>query len=128
MSDFHQINEPPHQVFWTIVLEKWLVSTIHRQSSVQTSTPHWFYEVHVYEWNPVTKRAGNDLIYKGSGLAHHWEVCRKLFEGKDLENEDHVKAQLEIFQKDHADNLKKCLSRIKELGWMLEKSTGDTCC
>jgi hypothetical protein len=66
------------------VLEKWNVSTIHRESSVMISSPPWYYETIVWEWDKEARRRGKMLYQFDHGNSpecasrKHAECCGQL--------------------------------------------------
>lgn len=58
------------------VANRWLVSTIYRESSAMESDV-WYHETLVWEWDSETKELG-EIIYQSSGLMGHFVVCKAL--------------------------------------------------
>ena len=67
------------------VADKYFISTMWRESSAMEGG--WYYETIVWEWNNKTKDCG-DMLFMSSGLASHFECCRKLLANQPLEDED----------------------------------------
>ena len=70
------------------VLDKYFVSTIHRESS--TDPPMWFYETFGWEWDIKTREKGKFIIEEDSGIdpakaiVDHANICRRLVEADQL--------------------------------------------
>lgn len=66
------------------VLERWNVSTIHRQSSACIDPQPWYYETIIWEWNKETRSRGAMLWQLDSGsfpesaLRAHADYCAQL--------------------------------------------------
>ena len=67
------------------VLEKWFVSTIHRQSSAMIEAPiPWFYETVIWEWDAETRKRGKLVSMRESGRGpigaakRHAAICCNL--------------------------------------------------
>ena len=62
---------------------RWMVSTIHRESSVSIVPPPWFFETIVWELDPKTGERGEqhyetiDTNCESKALEHHFSVCCK---------------------------------------------------
>ena len=69
------------------VLDKYFISTIHRQSSALVDEPYnWYYETIVWEWDAVKRKMGDLIFTMSSGmladqaLENHFSLCRKVKE------------------------------------------------
>ena len=66
------------------VLNKYFVSTIHRESSVWEYDNDWYYETIVWEWDDETRKRGKMISQDYSGaveidaLEEHFTICKKL--------------------------------------------------
>jgi len=69
------------------VMQKWFVSTIHRQSSVMTESPPWYYETIIWEWDAETRKTGAIVSTEDSGswpevaAKRHATICVNLVKG-----------------------------------------------
>lgn len=75
------------------VCDKFMVSTIHRESSASVNPPLWFYETLGWEWDTKTKRRGKWIIEKNSGntkaraLKSHFGICHRLANKELIQDE-----------------------------------------
>ena len=73
------------QVIQSYIFQKWMVSTIHRQSSALMYDPPWFYETIVWEWDGETRTRGKIVHEAGCDTtAEHFAICQKLLSGESL--------------------------------------------
>ncbi len=68
------------------VLDKYFISTIHRQSSALVDEPYnWYYETIVWEWDAVAKKRGSLVAEYASrtveqALENHFNICKQIRE------------------------------------------------
>lgn len=79
-------TEPEETRIQSYVHRKWFVSTAYRLSSAVESYGSGYYETIVWEWDAETKQTGKRLDCREGGLTHHLDVCRRLAEGRPLED------------------------------------------
>jgi hypothetical protein len=77
----------------TYLLQKYFISTAYRQSSVMMSSPPWYYETIVWEWDEKTRKSGSILYMGDSGnspeyaIKQHFKIVEKLHNKESLEND-----------------------------------------
>lgn len=74
-----------HPRIQSYVADKYFVSTAWRESS--SIMGGWYYETIVWEWDKKTKETGK-MIFMGTGIRGHFDCCKRLLEGKPLEEEE----------------------------------------
>lgn len=74
-----------HPRIHSYVADKYFVSTAWRESSALEGG--WYYETIVWEWDKATKKTG-EILFMGTGIGSHFECCKRLLEGKPLEDEE----------------------------------------
>lgn len=68
------------KIIQSYVLNKWFVSTIERDSSVECSGPlPRFYETFVWRWDPESRQR-REKIYEAEGYRVHNKICLALIE------------------------------------------------
>lgn len=70
------------------VLDRWFVSTARRLGSAPLAPDMAYWETIAWEWDRVTKATGKMIDCREGGLTHHLDICRRLVEGKPLEDPD----------------------------------------
>ena len=91
MSREHTMDDQSHQLIQSYVLDKWMVSTIHRASSACLVPEAWFYETIVWKWDRKTRARGDQVFMDDSidfeiaALEDHTAICAKLMIGEPLE-------------------------------------------
>ncbi len=87
------MSKSPHRLIQSYVADKWMVSTVYRQSSAAVYNPPWYYETIIWEWNPITKERGVMVAVKDSGAfpdrasKNHFAICMTLMKKAIKDNE-----------------------------------------
>lgn len=76
------------QVIQTYVRRRWFVSTCLRESSSMLSDGLTYLETIVWEWDPDTRERGKMLFCQEGNAARHFDLCRRLLEGRPLEDQE----------------------------------------